>query len=73
MVELLTLRGKCSPLRSKAAHFSGHLPNINTLLAQGEKELVLFVTVGNDAAQHIYQKLGFQIEEEFETNLIKPV
>src|SRR6266581_2743446 len=26
MVELLTLRGKCSPLRAKSAHFSGHLP-----------------------------------------------
>lgn len=47
--------------------------SINALLAQGEKELVLFVTVGNDAAQHIYQKLGFQIEEEFETDRIKPV
>jgi hypothetical protein len=26
MVELLTLQGKCSPLRSKSAHLSGHLP-----------------------------------------------
>jgi len=26
MVELLTLQGKCSPLRSKSAHSSGHLP-----------------------------------------------
>lgn len=47
--------------------------SINALLAQGEKELVLFVTVGNDAAQHIYQKLGFQVEEEFETNRVKSV
>ncbi len=29
MVELLTLRGKCSPLRAKAAHSSGHLPPIS--------------------------------------------
>ena len=40
--------------------------SINALLAQGESELVLFVTVGNSAAQHIYQKLGFEVEEEFE-------
>lgn len=40
--------------------------SINALLAQGETELVLFVTVGNSAAQHIYQKLGFEVEEEFE-------
>ena len=39
--------------------------SINALLALGEKELVLFVTVGNNAAQHIYQKIGFQVEEEF--------
>lgn len=45
---------------------------INTLLAHGETELVLFVTVGNSAAQHIYQKLGFEVEEEFETNRVKP-
>jgi ribosomal protein S18 acetylase RimI-like enzyme len=42
--------------------------SINALLARGERELVLFVTVGNSAAQHIYQKLGFTIEEEFESN-----
>jgi GNAT superfamily N-acetyltransferase len=41
--------------------------SINALLARGESELVLFVTVGNSAAQHIYQKLGFKVEEEFET------
>jgi len=40
--------------------------SINALLAQGETELVLFVTVGNSAPQHIYQKLGFEVEEEFE-------
>jgi GNAT superfamily N-acetyltransferase len=45
--------------------------SINALRAHGQKDLVLFVTVGNSRAQHIYQKLGFQIEEEFETNRIK--
>ncbi len=40
--------------------------SINALLARGESELVLFVTVGNSAAQHVYQKLGFEVEEEFE-------
>ena len=42
--------------------------SINALLARGERELALFVTVGNSAAQHIYQKLGFTIEEEFESS-----
>jgi len=42
--------------------------SINALLARGESELVLFVTVGNSAAQHIYQKLGFEVEEEFEAS-----
>ncbi|HEU4782629.1 MAG TPA: GNAT family N-acetyltransferase, partial [Ktedonobacterales bacterium] len=47
--------------------------SINALLARGESELVLFVTVGNSAAQHIYQKLGFEVEEEFEaSHAIKP-
>jgi ribosomal protein S18 acetylase RimI-like enzyme len=46
--------------------------SINALLQEGERELVLFVTVGNSAAQHIYQKLGFIVEDEFETNRIKP-
>lgn len=45
--------------------------SINALMAHGETELVLFVTVGNSAAQHIYQKLGFEVEEEFETNRVK--
>lgn len=45
--------------------------SINALLAHGETELVLFVTVGNEAAQHIYQKLGFEVEEEFDTNRVK--
>lgn len=44
--------------------------SINALLAQGKKELVLFVTVGNDAAQHIYQKLGFHVEQEFEIHRV---
>ena len=42
--------------------------SINALLAQGERELVLFVTVGNSAAQRIYQKLGFEVVEEFQTD-----
>ena len=42
--------------------------SINALLAHGERELVLFVTVGNGAAQHIYQNLGFTVEEEFESS-----
>lgn len=46
--------------------------SINALLAAGERELVLFVTVDNEAAVHIYQKLGFAVEEEFETNRVKP-
>jgi ribosomal protein S18 acetylase RimI-like enzyme len=46
--------------------------SINALLLHGETDLVLFVTVGNSVAQHIYQKLGFEVEEEFETNRIKP-
>ena len=47
--------------------------SINALLARGESELVLFVTVGNSAAQHIYQKLGFEVEEEFEaSHAIRP-
>lgn len=44
---------------------------INALLAHSEQELVLFVTVGNSAAQHIYEKLGFQVEEEFETSRVQ--
>ncbi|HTK11726.1 MAG TPA: GNAT family N-acetyltransferase [Ktedonobacteraceae bacterium] len=47
--------------------------SINALLARGEQDVVLFVTVGNDAALHIYQKLGFQVEEEFETDRVKSV
>lgn len=47
--------------------------SINALLARGESELALFVTVGNSAAQHIYEKLGFEVEEEFEASrVIKP-
>ena len=42
--------------------------SINALLTHGERELVLFVTVGNSAAQRVYQKLGFAVEEEFESN-----
>ena len=34
------------------------------LFEQGYGELVLYVTVGNDNAQHVYEKLGFQIEEQ---------
>jgi ribosomal protein S18 acetylase RimI-like enzyme len=35
----------------------------NTLFEQGYRDLLLYVTVGNDNAQHIYEKLGFQVEE----------
>jgi ribosomal protein S18 acetylase RimI-like enzyme len=42
--------------------------SVNALLAHSERELVLFVTVGNSAAQRVYQKLGFDVEEEFESN-----
>jgi RimJ/RimL family protein N-acetyltransferase len=42
--------------------------SVNALLGHGERELVLFVTVGNSAAQRVYQKLGFAVEEEFESN-----
>ena len=42
--------------------------SINALLAHGERELVLFVTVGNNAAQRVYQNLGFTVEEEFESS-----
>jgi RimJ/RimL family protein N-acetyltransferase len=34
----------------------------NTLLAKGYHELYLVVTQGNTAAQHVYQKIGFQSE-----------
>jgi 3-oxoadipate enol-lactonase len=33
----------------------------NALLAQGYRDLLLFVTKGNFPAQHLYEKLGFQI------------
>lgn len=46
--------------------------SINALLAHGERELVLFVTVGNSAAQRVYQKLGFAVEEEFESSRSAP-
>ena len=42
--------------------------SINALLAHGERDLVLFVTVGNSAAQRVYQNLGFTVEEEFEAS-----
>jgi len=35
----------------------------NALFEQGYRDLLLYVTVGNDNAQHIYEKLGFQVEE----------
>ena len=33
--------------------------SINALYVQGYQDLYLFVTVGNEDAQHIYEKLGF--------------
>ena len=35
----------------------------NALFEQGYRDLVLYVTVGNDNAQHVYEKLGFKVEE----------
>jgi len=35
--------------------------SINALLARGYTELYLFVTKGNLAAQHLYEKLGFRV------------
>lgn len=34
--------------------------SINSLLEEGYVELYLVVTKGNDSAQHLYEKLGFQ-------------
>jgi len=34
-----------------------------SLFEQGYRDLVLYVTVGNDNAQHVYEKLGFRVEE----------
>ena len=36
--------------------------SINVLYSQGYQDLYLFVTVGNDDAQHIYEKLGFVVD-----------
>lgn len=36
--------------------------SINTLYSQGYQDLYLFVTVGNDDARHIYEKLGFVVD-----------
>jgi predicted GNAT family acetyltransferase len=37
--------------------------SISALLAQGYKELYLVVTDGNVEAQHLYEKMGFQVFE----------
>lgn len=37
--------------------------SINALLTQSYKELYLVVTEGNIAAQHLYEKMGFQVFE----------
>ena len=37
--------------------------SINALFAQGYKEVYLLVTRGNVAAQHLYEKIGFQVFE----------
>jgi ribosomal protein S18 acetylase RimI-like enzyme len=34
--------------------------SINSLLEERSTELYLVVTKGNDSAQHLYEKLGFQ-------------
>lgn len=33
--------------------------SINALLMRGHEDLYLFVTVGNEPARHVYEKLGF--------------
>jgi ribosomal protein S18 acetylase RimI-like enzyme len=33
------------------------------LFEQGYRDVLLYVTVGNDNAQHLYEKLGFRVEE----------
>lgn len=38
--------------------------SINALLEHGYSDLILFVTKGNLPAQHLYEKLGFQVMEE---------
>lgn len=38
--------------------------SINALQARGDDDFVLFVTAGNENAQHIYHKLGFKAVEE---------
>lgn len=38
--------------------------SINALHAEGYKTLYLFVTVGNEDAQHIYEKLGFEVVDQ---------
>lgn len=37
--------------------------SINAILAQGYKETYLLVTRGNMIAQHLYEKIGFQVFE----------
>lgn len=38
--------------------------SINALLAQGYTELYLFVTEGHASAQHLYEKIGFQVIDD---------
>ena len=51
MVVLLTIEGKCSRLRAKAAHFVGHLPGIEPCGAKLRICLALTINNGTDLAE----------------------
>jgi hypothetical protein len=54
MVELLTLRSKCSPLRAKAGHISGHLPVTEEGFVQAAANL-------DQKVEHLVQKAASEI------------